>query len=151
MTSNASSSVLLMLAVVAGGMMAVQTPTNAMLGRALGSPALSALVSFAIGTLILASLCMAWSVRAEGAALRTVPWYAWAGGLYGALFVTFAAFAAPRLGVGPLLTAIIAGQIVTALALDHMGALGLSRQPLSLPRIAGALLVVAGALLVRRG
>jgi transporter family-2 protein len=37
-----------------------------------------------------------------------------------------------------------------ALALDHLGALGLPREPVNLGRIAGALLVIAGVVLVRR-
>jgi transporter family-2 protein len=37
-----------------------------------------------------------------------------------------------------------------ALLLDHFGALGLPREPINLGRIAGAALVVAGVILVRR-
>jgi bacterial/archaeal transporter family-2 protein len=39
---------------------------------------------------------------------------------------------------------------VMALLLDHVGALGLPRDPLSVGRVAGALLVIAGVVLVRR-
>jgi transporter family-2 protein len=37
-----------------------------------------------------------------------------------------------------------------ALLLDHIGALGLPRDPISIGRIGGALLVIAGVVLVRR-
>jgi transporter family-2 protein len=62
-----------------------------------------------------------------------------------------AAFGAPRIGVGPLLTAAIAGQLVGAVVLDHFGLLGLARQPVSMEKIAGVALVLLGAWLVRRG
>ena len=61
-----------------------------------------------------------------------------------------AAYAAPKIGLASLITIGIAGQIVMALLLDHVGALGLPRDALSIGRIAGALLVVAGVILVRR-
>ena len=80
-----------------------------------------------------------------------MPWYAWVGGLYGAFFVAMAAFAAPRIGVATMLTAAIGGQILAALMLDHFGLLGLARQPVSMERVAGAVLVLIGAVLVRRG
>jgi transporter family-2 protein len=71
--------------------------------------------------------------------------------LYGALFVAVAAFGAPRIGVGPLLTAAIAGQLLAAIILDHYGLLGLARQPVSIEKVAGVVLVLFGAWLVRRG
>jgi transporter family-2 protein len=37
-----------------------------------------------------------------------------------------------------------------ALLMDHFGALGLPREPINLGRVTGALLVVAGVVLVRR-
>jgi len=92
------------------------------------------------------------SPAATGRALpfAGLPWYAWPGGLYGAFFVAIAAFAAPRIGLSPLITIGIAGQIVVALLLDHLGAFGLPREPVSVGRVLGALLVIAGVVLVRR-
>ena len=79
-----------------------------------------------------------------------MPWYAWLGGFYGAFFVAVAAFAAPRVGVGVLLTAAVAGQLAAALVLDHFGLLGLDRHPVTLTRAAGFVLVLVGAVLVGR-
>ena len=74
----------------------------------------------------------------------------WIGGLYGATSVAVAAYAAPRIGLVSLITIGVAGQIAMALWLDHWGALGLPREPINLGRILGALLVVAGVVIVRR-
>ena len=141
----------LALAMLAGVLIAVQAPTNAILGKASGSPIIAAFISFVVGTIALG----AFVARSPGglftAELRSVPWYAWIGGLYGALFVAVAAFGAPRIGVGPLLTAAIAGQLLAAIILDHYGLLGLARQPVSIEKIAGVAFVLFGAWLVRRG
>lgn len=56
----------------------------------------------------------------------------------------------PRLGVASTITLMIAGQLALSLVLDHFGWLGVPRQPLSLTRVAGVALVLAGVLLVRR-
>ena len=87
----------------------------------------------------------------QRAELKQVPWYAWLGGFYGAFFVAVMAFGAPRVGVAVLLTAGIAGQLAAALALDHYGLLGLSQHQVTPVRVAGVFLVLAGAVLVRRG
>ncbi len=146
-----ASALPLLLALVAGILIAVQAPTNAILAKASGSPVVAAFISFFVGTIALGALVAATSGRVFAPELRDVPWYAWVGGLYGAVFVAVAAFAAPRIGIGVLLTAAIAGPLLAALILDHYGFFGLPRQPVNLTRIAGVTLVLAGAMLVRRG
>jgi transporter family-2 protein len=137
-------------AFVSGTFIAVQAPTNALLARGVGSPVNAALVSFAVGTLALLAASLAMGARPNGSVLRELPWYAWTGGIYGAVFVAVAAFAAPRLGVTFFLMVAIAGQLAAALFLDRIGAFGLDRIEISPVRMAGLALVLAGAFLVRK-
>ena len=140
----------ILLVLLAGVGLAVQAPTNAALARTSGSVLLAALVSFIVGSIVLA---LAWAAidRTSPAALRGAPVWAWVGGLYGACFVAAMAFAAPRLGLATTLTVAIATQLATALVLDHFGLLGLKVAPISLWKVAGVVLVLAGVVLVRRG
>ena len=140
----------LVLAVIGGVLLAVQAPTNALLGKASGSPIVAAFISFLIGTIALGAAVFGTSGRLFDPSLKQVPWYAWLGGFYGAFFVAVAAFGAPRVGIGVLLTAAIAGQLAAALVLDHFGLFGLARHPVTLTRAAGLLLVLVGAALVRK-
>ncbi len=103
-----------------------------------------------MGTAILFAIWAA-ADRTMPATLKGAPGWAWLGGLYGACFVAALAYASPRLGLASALTIAVASQLVTALALDRFGLLGLSAQPISLMRIAGVLLVIGGVLLVRAG
>jgi transporter family-2 protein len=141
----------ILLVFFAGGLIAIQAPTNALLAKAGGSPVLAALISFVVGTIGLFIVWLASGNRPDVAAFGRVPWYAWLGGLYGACFVAVAAYAAPKIGIGSLITIGIAGQIAVALFLDNIGAMGLPKDPLTLSRAAGAVLVIAGVVLVRRG
>ena len=140
----------ILLVFIAGGMVALQAPTNSMLARVGGSPILAALISFSVGTVALLVVWLMSGNRPGTAAFAGLPWYAWIGGLYGAVFVAVAAYAAPKIGLATLITIGIAGQIAMALWMDHVGALGLPREPINFGRLAGALLVLAGVILVRR-
>ncbi len=137
-------------AFVTGTLLALQAPTNAMVARAFNSPVNAALLSFSVGLLALVVVVLALGVRPNPAAVRALPWYAWLGGLYGAMAVAFAAFAAPRIGVTQLLVASIAGHLAMALILDKLGAFGLPKLEISATRLVGVALVFAGVLLARR-
>lgn len=140
----------ILLVFIAGALVAVQAPTNAMLSKAGGSPVLAALISFLVGTFALTLVWLGSGNRPGVSAFAGLPWFAWIGGLYGAVFVAVAAYAAPKIGVASLVTVGIAGQIAMALWLDHVGAMGLSRETINGGRLLGALLVVVGVVLVRR-
>jgi transporter family-2 protein len=139
-----------LLVLFAGAMTAAQPPTNAILARSSGSVIFAALLSFAVGTLVLMAATLMTQPRLSLGPLRDVPWYAWAGGFYGAFFVAVGAFAAPRLGIASLITIAVAGQMIAALAIDHYGAFGLDRAPITPGRLLGIALVIAGVVLVRR-
>ncbi|WP_339915728.1 DMT family transporter [uncultured Brevundimonas sp.] len=140
-----------MLAVVFGGAAtALQAPTNAKMMTAVGSPVNAAFVSFAVGTAALGILAVILQTRPDMAASRALPWYAWVGGLYGAIFVVAAAWGVPKLGVATTITLMVAGQLLLSLVLDHFGVMGVPKQPLNLGRAAGVALVLIGVLLVRR-
>jgi bacterial/archaeal transporter family-2 protein len=137
-------------ALISGACAALQAPTNSLLSRAVNSPVNAALISFAIGTVALFVVALALGARPNLAAARALPAYAWAGGLYGAFFVAAGAFAAPRIGLAFFIALLIAGQLGMALLLDHLGAFGLEKQPISPIRLLGVLVILGGVLLVRR-
>jgi transporter family-2 protein len=150
MTPSNATAFAVAAVIVGGAFTALQGPTNARLAGAVASPVNAALISFAVGTLVLAALAAALRTPPDMEATRALPFWAWLGGAYGAVFVVAAAFAVPRLGVASTITLMIAGQLALSLVLDHFGWLGVPRQPLSLTRVAGVALVLAGVLLVRR-
>ncbi|TMK75424.1 MAG: DMT family transporter [Actinobacteria bacterium] len=138
-----------LLTALVGGLIALQPPINAGLGRATGNlPA--ALVSFAVGTLLLA-LIVALSGKAGGlSSTFDVRWYYLIGGMLGAAYVTIALIAVSSIGAGGVAAATITGQLATAVVIDRLGILGLEETPLSATRIAGVVLLLAGTYLVVR-
>jgi transporter family-2 protein len=134
----------------AGALIATQAGVNAQLARSLGSPVLAATVSFVVGTLALAVWALALYRQWPGkAAALAAPWWAWTGGLLGAVFVLATAALARRLGAATLISVAIAGQITFALVLDHFGLVGFPVRPMSAWRVAGACLLISGTVLIR--
>ncbi|PZN98434.1 MAG: hypothetical protein DCF29_20685 [Alphaproteobacteria bacterium] len=140
----------IVLIILAGGATALQAPTNAKLMTAVSSPVNAAFVSFAVGTAVLGLMAVLFQTRADMVAARSLPWYAWIGGLYGVVFVIAATWGVPRLGVALTITLMVAGQLLISLILDHFGAFGAPQQPINLGRLAGVALVIGGVLMVRR-
>jgi transporter family-2 protein len=137
------------LTALAGGLIALQAPINAGLGRATGSLA-AALVSFAIGTVALTAIVVL-SGKAGGlGSASDVSWYYLIGGLLGAVYVTNALIAVAAIGAGGVAAATITGQLVASVAIDRLGVFGLEEVPLSPERLLGVALLLAGTLLVVR-
>ena len=138
-----------LLTAIAGGLIALQAPINAGLGRSTGSlPA--ALVSFAIGTMALASIVVL-SGKAGGlSSTFDVSWYYLLGGFLGAIYVTNALIAVSVVGAGGVAAATITGQLVVSVLIDRLGVLGLEQAPLSFSRVAGVVLLMGGTYLVVR-
>ncbi len=57
----------------------------------------------------------------------------------------------PRIGAAALMALVIAGQLLAAAAIDHLGLFGVALRELSVGRAAGLAAVALGALLVRFG
>ncbi len=80
---------------------------------------------------------------------RGVPPYLLLSGLFGGIFITAAAFLAPRIGVALLFSAFTAGTLSGELVLDHIGAFGAGVERATAVRLLGVLVVFAGVLIVR--
>ncbi len=135
----------------AGALISLQAPINAEAAARLGNPLAGATLSFCVGTLALILVTSLFLHRDVNlAALKTMPLYMlFSGGLLGAGYVTASLVLAPRIGVAALIALGITGQLVAALLLDRFGMFGLIERDLSAGRVGGALLVVAGSLMVR--
>jgi transporter family-2 protein len=131
----------------AGVLGAAQATINGRLGTAMGSQLAAALVSFSVGLVGLAIINLA--VRSRPKLSGRPAWWAYSGGLIGAVFVFTIAYVTPLLGTSLAISAALLGQITGGLTLDHLGAFGSSPRHLTRRRLAGAGLVLVGVLLVR--
>jgi bacterial/archaeal transporter family-2 protein len=149
MTGGMDRGLAVMLTAVAGGLIALQAPINAGLGKTTGSlPA--ALVSFVVGTVALAAIVVL-SGKAGGlGSTFDVSWYYLLGGLLGAVYVANALIAVSAIGAGSVAAATITGQLTASVAIDRFGWFGLDEVALTPERLLGVGLLLVGTILVVR-
>src|SRR5579871_1645060 len=139
------------LALLAGISVVVQQILNANLRVQINSAVWSGFASYVLGVLCMAALAVALREPLPSAgAMARIPWWAWSGGLFGAIFIGISILVAQRLGAAALIALLVTGQMVAAIALDHFGWLGLTQRPIDLPRLIGVGLLIAGVVLIRR-
>jgi L-amino acid N-acyltransferase YncA/uncharacterized membrane protein YdcZ (DUF606 family) len=132
--------------ILAGAALTTQSAVNSQLRGGLHSVMWAVLVSYLIGTLaaalVLVSTQASLPTLADVSAIR---WYQWTGGALGMVYIAASVFSLQRVGAASLFALVVTGQLLTALLFDQLGLLGLVRSPLTLSRLAGALLLIAGA------
>jgi transporter family-2 protein len=117
-----------------------------------GSTQLASLISFIVGSIFLALLCLLSGQRfAVLSQLQQVEWWMLLGGVLGAIFVFGTTFLAPHLGMAVMLSLIISGQITMSLILDQFGLFGLAQRDINWSRLIGVTLVLIGTFCVNFG
>lgn len=139
-------------AVAAGAATAFQAGMNVQLRTSLGSSLIATVVNFLVGLGFLGLAMLA--VRTplpSGAAMSSVPWWAWGSGVMGCLFVVTVALTGRELGAVALFGYILVGQLVAAVIIDHYALVGLPLREFSTQRLFGCALILFGAYLAERG
>jgi transporter family-2 protein len=132
-------------------MIAAQAPVNARLRLVLGSPIGSALVSFLVGTALLAAAVVVVGEAGSLGGIGGGPWWAYLGGALGAFFVVATLVAAPRVGVTTTFVSVVLGQVAAATLIDRFGWLGARQIDLSWERALALGLMAVSLVLLLRG
>ena len=143
-------SLAIFLGVGAGALVGMQAPINSRLGKTVGGVQ-AATFSFLVGTaaLVAISFILRGGLSSLGK-VGNVPWWALVGGLLGAVYVFVALEAVRTLGASGLTAVVITGQLTMSVVIDRLGLLGVAKAPISLHRVLGVVLLVAGVALVVR-
>lgn len=154
MTAQASRGPALLSAaamITAGLGMAVQGTTNAHLTGVISHGMYAALVSFSGGLLLLCLILpfAPGARRGIGRALRAVAdrdvsWWMLTGGIPGAGVVIAQVLTVPLFGVATFIMSFVCGQLVGALIVDNTSLSPGGRMAITLPRILGVIIVIAG-------
>ncbi len=137
-----------LLPLVGGAMIAAQAPVNARLRTVLGSQFGSAVISFAVGIVLLIGAMVVTGQSGAMASVGTGPWWAYLGGLFGAVFVVATLVASPRIGVTTTFVAAVAGQIILASLIDRYGWFGVTAIALSWQRVVALALIFVSLVLL---
>jgi transporter family-2 protein len=139
-----------LLAVTGGVLVAVQAPVNARLRAVVDSPLAAALVSFAVGSVLLVGLTIASGEIGAVAKLGGGPWWAYLGGICGTALVVATLLAVPRIGVLATFVAVVVGEVVIATVIDRFGWFGVPRIPITWDRVVAVVLLAISLVLIAR-
>ena len=140
----------IVMALALGAVLPIQAAINARLAKTAGNPVMAAFVSFAVGTIaLMLFLILSGQFQFKFVSAQS-PWWIWTGGLLGTFFVAGIVILLPRLGVVLSFTLVLAGQMFVAILFDQFGWLGVAIKEISPGKIVGAVLLIAGVLLIRK-
>ena len=138
------------LAVGAGCSFVMQQAVNANLREALTSAVWAGFVSYLGGTICMLVLAVVMRDAVPStASMARSNWWAWSGGLFGAIYIAISIVLIPRIGTMSFVALLITGQMLCSLIFDHYGLFGVPEHPIDIGRILGAVLLVAGVVLIR--
>ena len=141
-------SLLVLVALIAGAMLAAQDPIFARSASHAGGSVQTAILAFAVA---LGALFAIWTCTGNGlprSGVLRMPIWIWIGGLIGIAVVLLTIHAVPRIGTGTFVSAVVCGQLIAALLYDHIGAFGLETRRIGFSDLAGMTLLLAGTLLI---
>jgi len=138
----------LVLAFFSGVLMAIQGSLNTALSKVIGLLEATFVVQLT-GTILVMFLLFVGNMGKGNLYLwQEAPWYSWLGGIVGVAIIYLVAASIPSVGVANATTAIIVGQVLTAIIIDHIGGFGLDRAVCSPKQLLGLALLAVGARLL---
>ena len=138
----------LLLAVLAGTAIALQSLFSGVLGRMVG--VMESVFIIHLGGLAVSGAALIVLRGGHLAAWRSAPWYALCGGVLGVVIVGIYSYIIPRIGLAPSIAVAIAAQLVLGAVLNHFGLLGADPQPFTASRILGVAVLFVGTWLIVR-
>ena len=139
-----------LIGLIAGIASTVQASINTEARRFFRSPFITAGINFSVAWLLLAAFIIITEHRffiPVREIAQNPPWI-WLGGVCAIIIVTLNIVCVPKLGAAGNVMILNFGQIVTGLVIDHFALFGADKVGMSLTRLAGAVLVMAGMILV---
>lgn len=137
-------------AIAAGAVVPFQAGANSMLGRGLGHPLWATVMSLVISLIAVTPVLMAMRASSpQWQPATSLPTWAWAGGIAGVLYITAALILAPRMGTTVFITCVIGGQLISAVAIDHFGLMGLVAKPIGWGKCVGLAIIFVGVIVVQ--
>jgi transporter family-2 protein len=135
----------------AGVLQAAGAAINCVLNKSLVNPWLATGMSFLLVTFVAIALFICMPKPLPTASdVQAMPWWAPLGGITGAVAVFAGLLLIQRLGAGPVNGVTITANLIASLAIDHYGLLGIEQHAMNPWRLVGAILMVAGVVLIAK-
>ncbi|MBV1872358.1 MAG: DMT family transporter [Gammaproteobacteria bacterium] len=139
-----------LLMLVAGLGIPVMAALNGGLGAKIQSPALATSILFIVGSVISLGYLFVSDGMPKSSPVEPIPIYFYFGGFFVIFYILSITWVAPKFGVGNAVSFVLLGQIISMAIIDHYSLLGASQNPISVQRLIGIILMVAGVFMAVR-
>jgi transporter family-2 protein len=138
------------LSLLAGAAIATQVSMHAQLGVLLKNPLMGTTVAFSVSTIFtLIAVMVSTEHYPQAEVVRSVPIYLWfTGGLLSAFGVAMFYYLTPKMGVGPMMSYALTGQILIAITASHFGWFNLPVKPITVAKFVGVISMISGIFLI---
>ncbi|MGD8999999.1 MAG: DMT family transporter [Granulosicoccaceae bacterium] len=150
--TNKLMNYLALFAFSSGIAISAQAAMNAQLGSLLKNPLLATCIAFASSVCITLLAAIVYTRELPSPDMvRAVPLYLWiAGGMLSAVAVSLFYFLIPQMGIGPMMSFALSGQILAAVIAGHFGWFDLPVKPITPGKLVGVIALVTGVVLLNR-
>ncbi|MCD4671810.1 MAG: DMT family transporter [Anaerolineaceae bacterium] len=138
----------ILMAMIAGIAVTIQAPLASILNQRIGQ--LESVFIVHLGGTVVAGIILLFIAGGNMRAWRNAPWYTYLAGLLGLAVIASLNIAILRMGSAATTVVLVTVNMALGAVMDHFGWLGLEVRPLTLPRIAGMLVMGMGAWLIVR-
>ena len=143
--------IFLSLALITGALIPIQAATNAAFSKSIGNPLVTGLMVFIVGlAVMILFILISGTTFPTRQQIMSTSLYSYLGGIIVATYVVMITILTPRLGVGTAIGLIVTGQIICAVTIDHFGLFNVAVHSISITRLTGVLLMIAGIYLVMK-
>ena len=135
------------IAFLMGVILSVYLPMNSSVSRYLGSSIAASATFFVVATITSIAILLFGGEYHALAKLKTVPVYLHLAGIISAFFIVGTTVLIPKIGARTFFIVLVSGQILMAVVISHFGLLESPQDPVTIKKLAGAMLVIGGAVL----
>lgn len=133
-----------------GVVLAVHLAMNGKVGAVIGNPRVGNALFWCIGAIGAVLIGLTGWQSGALAPIKDVHPILLTAGILGASLVFAIAWLIPQVGAGAVMITLIAGQVLGGLLMSHYGWLGSPVQPITLTKVAGIVVMIAGVILATR-
>lgn len=144
-----SESLLVLIAITGGIAVTLQGQFMGQMDRQIGTIE-SVFITYAIGSLIAASIMIYLKGGQLATAFSAVPSYTFSAGILGLIIIGSIGYTVPRLGVASAFTVILVSQFTVAVLIDHFGLFGSEVRSMNLQKLSGIAVMIIGAYFATR-
>ena len=141
---------LLIWAALAGAFIPVMAILNGRLGKSMGEALHASVILFGVGFLFCLTVALVLTKSLPHAPdLANAKPIEYLGGFIVGFYVISATLLAPRIGLANFIVCAVSAQIIISVVIDHFGLLGAMVRPVSMTRLIGIGLLIAGIIVTQ--